>query len=34
MIETTYKEAFTPEWEENNITDKTNELVVLRKIIP
>lgn len=34
MIENKFKEAFTPEWVEANITDSANELVVLRKIIP
>ena len=34
MIEKTFEESFTPEWKENNITDKTNELVILREIIP
>lgn len=34
MIEETFEEAFTPEWIEENIQDKANELVVIRQIIP
>ena len=34
MIERSFEEAFPPEWINKNITDPTNELVVLRQIIP
>ncbi|QTA89861.1 transposase [Desulfonema magnum] len=34
MIEKKFEEAFTPEWVKKNITDLTNELVILRKVIP
>ncbi len=34
MIENTFKEAHSSEWIKLNITDSTNELVILRKIIP
>ena len=34
MIEKKFTEAFTDEWVKQNIKDPTNELVILRKIIP
>jgi len=34
MIESSFKEAFSQEWVENQITDPTNELVILRQVIP
>jgi len=34
MIEYTFEEAFSPEWINKNITDPTNELVILRQVIP
>ncbi|MDM8526101.1 transposase, partial [Desulfococcaceae bacterium HSG8] len=34
MIEKIFKESFPPEWVGKNITDQTNELVILRRIIP
>jgi len=34
MIKDTFEESFSPEWVENNITDRAHELVVLRRIIP
>jgi hypothetical protein len=29
-----YEEAFSPEWVSAQITDDTNELVILRQVIP
>ncbi len=34
MIESSFEEAFSKEWVEAQITDSTNELVVLRQVIP
>jgi len=34
MIESSFQEAFSQEWVENQITDPTNELVILRQVIP
>ncbi len=34
MIESTFEEAFSKKWIETQITDWTNELVILRQIIP
>ena len=34
MIEKKFTEAFTGEWVKRNISDPTNEFVILRKIIP
>jgi IS5 family transposase len=34
MIESSFEEAFSQEWVETQITDSTNELVILRQIIP
>jgi IS5 family transposase len=34
MIESSFEEAFSEEWVENQITDPTNELVILRQVIP
>jgi len=34
MIRDTFKEAFSPEWVEKNITVSAHELVLIRKIIP
>jgi IS5 family transposase len=34
MIESGFEEAFSKEWIETQITDSTNELVVLRQVIP
>jgi IS5 family transposase len=34
MIESSFEEAFSKEWIENQITDSTNELVILRQVIP
>ncbi len=34
MIESTFEEAFSKEWVETQITDSTNELVILRQVIP
>ncbi len=34
MIKTEFEDAFSTEWIESNITDRTNELVILRQIIP
>jgi IS5 family transposase len=34
MIESTFEEAFSKEWVEIQITDSTNELVILRQVIP
>jgi len=34
MIESTFNETFSSQWVDSNITDKANELVILRKIIP
>lgn len=34
MIEPSYKEAFSHEWVESQIQDETNELVILRQVIP
>lgn len=34
MIQTTFTEGFSQEWIDKNITDPTNDLVILRKIIP
>lgn len=34
MIARTFKEEFSSDWIENNITDSSNELVILRQIIP
>ncbi|MCI5116286.1 MAG: transposase [Candidatus Electrothrix sp. AU1_5] len=34
MIERTFAEAFSGEWVKNNINDSTNELTILRTIIP
>ena len=34
MIESSFEEAFSKEWVETQITDSTNELVILRQVIP
>jgi hypothetical protein len=34
MIESSFEEAFSKEWVETQINDSTNELVILRQIIP
>jgi hypothetical protein len=34
MIESSFEEAFSKEWVETHITDSTNELVILRQVIP
>jgi len=34
MIESSFEEAFSKEWVETQITDSTNELAVLRQVIP
>lgn len=34
MIERTFEEAFSPEWIKNNIAGPTNELAILRQVIP
>ena len=34
MIESSFEEAFSKEWVETQITDWTNELVILRQVIP
>ena len=34
MIKDTFIESFSQEWIDNNITDPTNDLVIIRKIIP
>jgi len=34
MINNTFTEAFSQEWVKKNINDPTNEIVILRKIIP
>jgi hypothetical protein len=34
MIESSFEEAFSKEWVEAQITDSTNELVILRQVIP
>ncbi|MBF0201482.1 MAG: transposase [Desulfamplus sp.] len=34
MIKKNFEDSFTQEWIDNNITDPTNELVILRQIIP
>lgn len=34
MIESSFEEAFSEEWVETQITDSTNELVILRQVIP
>jgi len=34
MIETSFEEAFSKEWVETQIDDSTNELVILRQVIP
>ena len=34
MIESSFEEAFPKEWVETQITDSTNELVILRQVIP
>ena len=34
MINNTFTEVFSQEWVEKNITDPTNELVILSEIIP
>lgn len=34
MIESSFEEAFSKEWVETQITDSTNELVILRHVIP
>ena len=34
MIESSFEEAFSQEWVETQITDSTNELVILRQVIP
>jgi len=34
MIESSFEEAFSEEWVENQITDPANELVILRQVIP
>ena len=34
MIESSFEEAFSKKWVETQITDSTNELVILRQIIP
>ncbi len=34
MIESSFEEAFSKEWIETQITDSTNELVILRQVIP
>jgi hypothetical protein len=33
MIESNFKEAFTKEWDETQITDWANELAILRQVI-
>ena len=34
MIETSFKEAFSAQWVNRNIVDRTQDLVVLRDVIP
>ncbi len=34
MIESSFEEAFSKEWVETQITDSTNELVILRQVVP
>jgi len=34
MIESGFEEAFSKEWIETQITDSTNDLVILRQVIP
>ncbi len=34
MIKSSFEEAFSQEWVETQITDSTNELVILRQVIP
>lgn len=34
MIKNAFKEAFSPEWLETNITNPIHELVIIREIIP
>jgi len=34
MIKSSFEEAFSKEWIETQITDSTNELVILRQVIP
>ncbi|CAN2040413.1 hypothetical protein GMMP15_1700063 [Candidatus Magnetomoraceae bacterium gMMP-15] len=34
MIKTKFEEAHSPEWVNQNITDPTDDLIILRKIIP
>ena len=34
MIRSSFKEAFSPEWLETNITNPIHELVIIREIIP
>ena len=34
MIKNSFKEAFSPEWLETNITNPIHELVIIQEIIP
>jgi len=34
MIESSFEEAFSKEWVEKQIANSTNELVILRQVIP